>query len=357
VDHSLRRRRLADRFGDLDVDGVLVTTLPNVRYLTGFTGSNGQALLSADAGVFFSDGRYDEQSRREVPDLERSIHLGRFPEIPEAVERLGIRRLGFESGTVTHRIWRWLEDEIPGVELVPLGAEVERLRTVKDPDEIELIERAQAAAEEAFERVVTAGLRPGVTERRIALDLEFAMREAGADDRAFETIVAFGEHGAEPHHRPVERVLREGDLVTMDLGAVVDGYHSDMTRTVAIGEPALRLHEIRDLVAEAQAAGIAAVRAGAEGRSIDGAARTVIASAGLGDRFVHGLGHGVGLEIHEPPTLGSDRDDVLQAGSVVTIEPGVYVPDLGGVRIEDMVVVTADGCRPITTSTKELVVG
>jgi Xaa-Pro aminopeptidase len=222
---------------------------------------------------------------------------------------------------------------------------------------VQAIARAQEAADAAFDAVVLGGgLRDGVVERELALDLEIAMRRAGADDRAFDTIVAFGEHAAEPHHHPSDRPLARGDVVKLDFGALVDGYHSDMTRTVAFGEPVARLREVRDLVAASQEAGIAAVRAGVSAAEVDLAARRVIEDAGLGKEFPHGLGHGVGLEIHEAPRLRWDVEDDLSEGSVVTVEPGVYIPGLGGVRIEDMVEVTADGCRQIPRSTKELVV-
>lgn len=354
MDHALRRKRLAERLPELGVDALLVTRLPNVRYLTGFSGSNGQAIVTQGAATFFTDGRYDEQASHEVPDLEREIYLEGFPPVAEAVKQMGVGRLGFESAWVTYRFWRRLGEAVRGVELVPVEGEPERLRVAKDADERGRIRSAQATADAAFEEVVLGGgLREGMTEREVAFALELAMRKAGADEKGFDTIVAFGEDAAEPHHDPVDRPLRTGDVVKCDFGAKLDGYHSDMTRTLAFGEPDARLREVRDVVAAAQAAGIAAARIGATSRDVDGAARSVIEAAGYGDRFTHGLGHGVGLEIHEAPFLRWDLDEVLQEGTVVTIEPGVYIPGLGGVRIEDMVEVTADGGRPIPTSTKE----
>jgi Xaa-Pro aminopeptidase len=355
VDHRLRRERLAERVVELDLDALYVTRLPNVRYLTGFTGSNAQALVSPSEGVFFTDGRYDEQSRHEVADLDRRIYLGGSPPVAEAVSRFGVRRLGFESAGVTYRQWERLGETLDGVELVPVDGSVEALRRRKDDDEIASIGTAQGCADVAFEEVIAGGgLRDGITERELALELELAMRRAGADDMAFGTIAAFGENAAEPHHHPTDRPLRSGDVVKVDFGALAAGYHSDMTRTVAFGDPDPRLCEIRDVVAAAQAAGIAAVRPGAIVADVDGAARSVIEDAGYGASFPHGLGHGVGLEIHEAPFLGKDLEGMLEPGMVVTIEPGVYIPGLGGVRIEDMVEVTADGGRPIPRSSKEL---
>jgi Xaa-Pro aminopeptidase len=354
VDHALRRARLVERAAELDLDALYVTRLPNVRYLTGFTGSSAQALVAAASCVFFTDGRYEEQSRHEVADLERRIYLGGSPPVAETASELGVRRLGFESAGVTYRQWERLRDALEGVELVPVDGAVEALRRRKDQDEIALIDAAQGCVDVAFERVIAGGgLREGITERELALELELAMRRTGADDAAFATIAAFGEQAAEPHHDPTDRPLRAGDVVKVDFGALAAGYHSDMTRTVAFGDPDPRLCEIRDVVAAAQTAGIAAVRPGASVAEVDGAARSVIEAAGHGASFPHGLGHGVGLEIHEAPFLRWDLDEVLEPGMVVTIEPGVYIPELGGVRIEDMVEVTADGRRPIPRSSKE----
>ncbi len=372
MDHALRRKRLDARIAKLGLDAFLITRLPNVRYLTGFTGSNGQLLLARDRAIFFTDGRYTEQSTQEVPDLERVTYRDGFAAaVAETCARLGVSRVGFEAEALTYRLWEDLRREAGGVELVPAHDEAARLRWVKDEEELGLIARAQEAADRAFEEVVLSGLRQGTTERELAFALELAMRRAGADELGFPVIAAFGEHAAEPHHHPTDRPLRRGDVVKLDFGALVDGYHSDMTRTVAFGEPPARLREVRDVVAAAQRAGIRAVGGGGAaaggGRPPPGragstpvedhrAARSVIEQAGLADRFPHGLGHGVGLEIHEGPFLRWDGDDVLPAGAVVTIEPGVYIPSLGGVRIEDLVLVTEDGCREIPRSTKELIV-
>lgn len=357
MDHALRRARLAGRLAELELEAAFVTRPPNVRYLTGFTGSNAQVLVTSEATVFFTDGRYEEQSRHEVVGAERVIYLDGFPPLPEHAAARGLSRIGFESEGVTFGFWDRLRGRLDGIELVPLGPEIERLRRVKEPGELERIAAAQEATDVAFERVVLGGgLVEGITERDLALRLELAMREAGADDTAFDTIAAFGEQAAEPHHHPTTRPLRRGDVVKLDFGALVDGYHSDMTRTVALGEPDGRLREIHELVAAAQRAGIDAVRAGAGVADVDLAARGVIEESGHGKNFPHGLGHGVGLEIHEEPSLRWDGKGEVPEGAVVTIEPGVYIPGLGGVRIEDMVEVTADGCRPIPRSTRELVV-
>jgi Xaa-Pro aminopeptidase len=355
LDHSARRRRLTDRYAGLGVDAVLLTRVVSVRYLTGFTGSNGQLLATPGGGVFLTDSRYDEQSRHQVPDLRRVIYARDFvASLQEACRAEAIGRLGFEASGVPYGTWKEL-DQAGFAELVPLKEDVERLRWAKDPEEIELIERAQEVTDHAFQRL-TEKLAPGMTEREAAFQLDLAMREGGAERVAFDSIVAFGENAAEPHHHPTDRPLEKGDLVKLDFGSVVEGYHSDMTRTAAFGEPHAELREVYELVLRAQLAGIDAVRAGVAGGEADEAARAVIREAGHGERFGHSLGHGVGLEIHEGPTLRDGGEDILPEGAVVTVEPGVYLPGTGGVRIEDMVVVTTDGCRPLPRTTKELVV-
>lgn len=355
MDHPLRRERLVADLLELQVDAMLITRMPNVRYLTGFTGSSAQLVITETEAAFLTDSRYEEQARREVPDLRRITYYPEFvPMFGEVCGDLGVHRVGFEAAGVTYRMYQKLADA-GTVELVPVGEVVERLRWVKDAEELLLIERAQQLADEAYERV-TAKLAPGMTEKEVALELEHAMREGGADGIAFDSIVAFGENAAEPHHNPSDRALGTGDLVKLDFGCVAEGYHSDMTRTVAFGELDPRLREVYDVVLRAYRAGVEAVRPGVTGGTADMAAREVIREGGYGDRFGHSLGHGVGLEVHEGPGLRRASTDVIPGGSVVTVEPGVYLPGFGGVRIEDMVVVETDGARPLPRSPRELVV-
>jgi Xaa-Pro aminopeptidase len=340
---------------ELSIDALLLTRLVNVRYLTGFTGTNGQLVVGPDLGVFLTDSRYEDQSKRQVSDLDLEVYAQRFSQtLADICRKGGIRRLGFEATGLTFKTWQEL-DAIEGVELVPTEDLVERLRWTKDREEIALIERAQEITDEAFERVTTK-LVEGITERDAAFELEAAMRDAGADAVGFSTICAFGESAAEPHHGPGDRRLARGDVVKLDFGCRIEGYHSDMTRTVAFGEPDPQLREIHEIVLRAQQAGRDAVRAGARGGDADDAARTLIREAGFGDRFGHSLGHGIGLEVHEGPTLRGGSDDILPEGTVVTVEPGIYVPGLGGVRIEDMVVVEAEGCRALPRSPRDLLI-
>ena len=355
MDHSLRRERLLAKLPELHVDAMLITRLPNVRYLSGFTGSNGQLLIFQTEALFLTDSRYEEQARREVPDLRRDTYYPDFvAKLGEICLELGAPRVGFEAADVSYS--RYQKLAVAGVvELVPMGEVVEPLRWVKDAEEVSLIEQAQEFTDHAYD-IATTKLVEGMTEKEMALELEQAMRQAGADGIAFDSIVAFGENAAEPHHRPGGRTLSSGDIVKFDFGCVVEGYHSDMTRTVAFGEPPRELVEAYELVLRAQGAGVKALRPGVAGGEADKAARDVIREAGYGDRFGHSLGHGVGLEIHEGPGLRRESKDVIPEGAVVTVEPGFYLPGVGGVRIEDMVVVAADGARTLPRSPHELVV-
>ncbi|MDQ3991712.1 MAG: aminopeptidase P family protein, partial [Actinomycetota bacterium] len=261
--------------------------------------------------------------------------------------------VGFEASGVSYKLYEQLSEA--GLELRSVEDMVERLRWTKDEEELRRIERAQEVTDDAF-AAATGALVEGMAERDLAVELEHAMRSRGAERVGFDSIVAFGENAAEPHHRPTDRRLRRGDVVKLDFGCVVDGYHSDMTRTVAFGEPDPQLREVYEVVKKAQAEGMAAVRAGVTGGGADEVARAVIAGAGYGERFGHSLGHGIGLEVHEGPGLRRGSEDVVPTGTVVTVEPGIYLPGVGGVRIEDMVAVDAEGCRALPRTTRELLV-
>ncbi len=354
MDHQLRRAELAGRLPALELDALLITALSNVRYLTGFTGSNAQLLVTGDASVLVTDGRYVEQASHETDEL--SIRMARELGAPlaELATELDLTRIGFEDDDVTVAAHgRWSE-ALGGVELVGTRGEVARQRWIKDPEELEHLRSAQRVTDQAFEDVLD-WIALGQTERQVAHQLERMIHRDGADGLSFESIVAFGEQAAEPHHHPGHRVLAEGDAIKLDFGALWQGYHADMTRTVAFGEPPPILKKVHDVVQAAQQAGIDAVRAGVLASDVDAAARGVIEDAGYGERFAHGLGHGVGLDIHEGPGLSRDSGDVLPAGAVVTIEPGIYLPGIGGVRIEDMVEVTDDGCRVLGASSRDLI--
>jgi Xaa-Pro aminopeptidase len=362
MDVAARVHRLRAGLDDSGCDALLVTHMVNVRYLTGFTGSAAIVLLTADGMLFVTDGRYGDQAVEQLTAAGVDFHLhvgltgGAQKEyLKEAAA--GIARLGLEADDVTWAQQRRFAGEwFPGSELVPTEGLVEGLRRVKDEGEVARMAEAARIADDALAKV-RPRLAEGPTEREIALELDFEMRRLGAAGSSFETIVASGPNGAKPHHRPGDRRIGPGELVVIDFGAIVDGYCSDMTRTLCVGEPsspvAARMVEV---VAESQQAGVDAVRAGVEAKAVDEACRTIIADAGWADAFLHSTGHGVGLDIHEAPRVGAASSDILGAGWVVTVEPGVYLPQYGGVRIEDTVVVTEEGCTVLTNAPKDLVV-
>ncbi|MGQ0519973.1 MAG: M24 family metallopeptidase [Actinomycetota bacterium] len=361
MDVAGRLPRLREGLSGAGCDAVLITNLANIRYLTGFTGSAGLLLVLPDELVLATDGRYQFQSAEQLAaaGVEARIEVGNLPTQRERLSEAAgpVGRLGLEAGSVTWARQRTFAAEwFPSAELVPTEGLVEELRRVKDGGEVARMAAAAAIADAALARVrhLLAG---GVTEADLALALDFEMRQGGASGNSFETIVASGPNGAKPHARPSGRLIEEGELVVMDFGAVVDGYCSDMTRTVSVGEPRSdTLQRMVAVVAESQSAGVAAVRAGAAAADVDRVCRDVIAAAGWGDAFLHSTGHGVGLDIHEAPTVSATSGDTLAPGYVVTVEPGVYLPEHGGVRIEDTLVVTEHGCRPLTLAPKDLVI-
>ncbi|WP_035718837.1 aminopeptidase P family protein [Gordonia shandongensis] len=364
--HERRRGALAasaeGRPETSDVDAFLVTSQVNVRYLTGFTGSNGALIVGAgdrprSGDRIGTDGRYTGQVAAQAGDLEAVIDRATASALIAHATANGLRRIAVEGDDLTVSAFGRLRDaaESAGAELVPLDGCVARLRITKDADEVAAIAAACRIGDEALGALIDRGaIAPGRTERAVARDLEWEMFGLGADAIAFETIVAAGAHSAIPHHRPTDAVLTVGDLVKIDFGAVVDGYHSDMTRTVVLGEPSAWQREIHAVVERAQQAGRDALAVGADLRTIDAAARTVIADAGYGEYYVHGLGHGVGLEIHEAPGIGAAASGTLPDGATVTVEPGVYLPGRGGVRIEDTLVVAESGPRLLTTTPRTL---
>ncbi|MFF5257538.1 M24 family metallopeptidase [Actinomadura viridis] len=353
--HQRRREALAARIA-AEADAVLITHLVNVRYLTGLASSNAALLVRADgSAVLATDSRYRGTAARVCPDLELVVERPTAETLTSRAAADGVRRLGFEAHALTvarHAALAALDGDL---ELRPAGEPVEDLRRVKDEDELALLREACAITDRAFAALLPS-LGPGRTEREVAVALDRHMVDLGAERPAFETIVASGPNGAIPHHRPGDRVLARGDLVTFDFGALHGGYHADMTRTVSLGEPAGWQRDLYDLVHRAQLAGIGAAVPGAETKDVDAAARTVIADAGHGEHFPHGLGHGVGLEIHEAPLMGYDKTGKLMDRVPITAEPGVYLDGRGGVRIEDTLVVRTSGPELLTETTKDLLV-
>lgn len=355
---AVRRDRLRGHLADQDIDAGLITRLVNVRYLTGFTGSNAALAVRADGtDVFCTDGRYRTQSAAQVPDLERVIERNCLKALAERAHADRVATLGYESHVVTVDGLAELSEHAPDARPVSLGRAVEGLRAVKDEDEIGLLRAACGIADHALaDLVARGGIRAGRSEAEVGRDLDNLLLDHGAEERSFETIVASGPNSAVPHHRPTARVLERGDLVTFDFGASSGGYHSDMTRTFVLGKPADWQREVYAVVHEAQRLGRQALRIGADVRDVDAAARDHVKEAGYGEQFSHGLGHGVGLEIHEAPTVSYLGAGTLAERMLVTVEPGVYLEGRGGVRIEDTLVVRPDGPELLTRTSKELVI-
>ena len=356
VDVSERAGRLRALFAGAGVQGVVISSPTNIRYLTGFTGSAGLLVISDDEMVLVTDGRYREQATDQVARSGARVRV----EITSTDQRdrvLAALRdatlVGLEADHITWSAQRRYADEwFIGREVVATTSLVETLRRAKDPGELLRMELAAEIADTALDAMRPL-LLEGPTEIEFARELDMTMRRLGATRPSFETIVASGPNGARPHARPSTRRIEQGDLVVLDFGAVVDGYCSDMTRTVAVGSVSPTARRMLEVVTRAQAEGVAAVRPGIAAREVDAVCRSIIDEAGWSEAFSHGTGHGVGLDIHEAPGVGSTSDATLVIGDVVTVEPGVYLPEHGGVRVEDTVVVTAEGCRPLTHSPKD----
>ena len=333
-----------------DLSGLVVSTPSNIFYLSGFTGSSGALLITAERALLFSDFRYRLQAREQAPDFEFvEVQRDLLKGVGRATADTSAGRLGYESAHLTCELLGRLTEGAQDRELVGVTGLVENLRAIKSPEEIASIRAAAALADQALEHMISL-LRPGAPERDIALEGEFFMRKAGAEAAAFDLIVASGPRSALPHATTTTRELQPGDLVVIDMGASVNGYGSDMTRTFAVQTATEQARQIYEITYRAQRAAVAAVRAGARCGELDALARTIIGEAGFGDCFGHGLGHGVGLDLHEAPYLRREDEAVLAAGNVVTVEPGIYLPDIGGVRLEDLLVVQADGAETLTTS-------
>lgn len=348
-----RRRAVAEGLAERRLDVLLVSLSPNLRYLSGFTGSNGALLVTSDQAILFTDSRYQIQAAQETSCTVRIAKGAVLLDVAAAIAKLKARRIGYEPGRMNCEYFDSLKGRLPmNASLVPAVGWIEELRMVKSADELATIRRSVEVNSQAFERTV-ARVKPGMREQDLAAELEYRMRRLGAEKPSFDTIVAAGAHSALPHAQPGTAKL-SGGLVVIDMGAMVDGYASDMTRMLHVGAPGAKVKRMYRAVLEAQLAAIDAVRPGARTAAIDRAARSVLQGYGLDQAFTHSTGHGLGLEIHEPPRLGKKDKLKLRAGMAITIEPGVYLEGFGGIRIEDTVVVTERGCEILTPTSKEM---
>lgn len=347
--------KLRSSFEKLNIDGLLIASTYNRRYISNFTGSSGVVLISSDKALFITDFRYVEQATNQCEGFEIVQHSGTIiEEVAAQAKKLGIKKLGFEQDHLTFASYRSYENAVEG-ELVPVSGVVEKLRLIKTSSEIKILKEAADIADAAFKHILDF-IRPGKTELEVSNELEFFMRKAGATSSSFDIIVASGYRGAFPHGVASDKLIENGDFVTLDFGAYYKGFISDITRTVAVGEPSAKLKEIYDVVLEAQLRGMAGIKPGMTGKEADALTRDYITEKGYGEYFGHSTGHGIGLEVHEGPALSSKSDIILEPGMLVTVEPGIYIPGLGGVRIEDDTQITETGNETLTHSTKELII-
>lgn len=348
----MRLKQIREEMKKRSLDGVIFYKPENRFYVSGFTGSTGYAVILPERALFVTDFRYISQSTNECKGFsieEISAQRG----IGDVLNDYGVKRLGFEDDFMTVEAYESLKKKFQG-ELVPMKRLIEPLRQIKSEEEAEMMRKAQSIADETFAHLL-GYIQPGMTERQVYLELVSDLRRRGAEGESFSAIVASGERGSLPHAAPTDKVIEEGDLLTLDFGCIYKGYCSDMTRTICVGKANERQKEIYNIVLKAQKAALEAIKPGAVCKDIDKIARDIITEAGYGDNFGHGLGHAVGLEVHENPRLNSIDDSVLEAGMVVTDEPGIYIPGFGGVRIEDIVLVTEDGKEVLSSSPKELI--
>jgi Xaa-Pro aminopeptidase len=351
-----RQQKIRRCLQEQPLDGLLITSLPNIRYLSGFSGSTALLLITEQDTFFITDSRYTLQASQEATGQIIAVPLGKkYPETAaEAIKEARLKRLGFESAHLTHKqLGEFSKQFGEEVEMVSTEGLVENLRLMKDPQEIEAIRRAVELTSEVFEGFMNE-IKPGVRERDLAVELEYRLRQRGADKLSFDIILASGYRSALPHGRASDKIIGQNEFVVCDFGIVLDGYCSDMTRTVYVGNPDSQAREIYDIVLSAQLNCERQMRGGMESRAIDALTREVIAAHGYDAYYGHGTGHGVGLEVHEAPRVSQMADGAVPVGAVITVEPGIYLPEWGGVRIEDVVVVTETGCEVLTPTPKEL---
>jgi len=336
------------------LSGMIINKPENRRYFSGFSGSAGMLFISDSACKLLTDFRYVEQATVEAAQYDIIRYAANVYEIlSEITNKLDLTTIGFESDFVTYDMYTKLSDSLPNLTLLP--AQIDTLRMVKDANEVASITKAVDIADQAFSHIVSY-IKPGISEQAVALEIEYYMGKLGAEKPAFDTIVASGKRGALPHGRASQKIIELGDFVTMDFGAVYQGYHSDITRTICVGTATAKQRAIYEIVLAAQLAGVQATYPGKTGKDIDTVAREIISRAGYGEYFGHGLGHSLGLAIHEEPRLSpANTQTVLMENMVVTVEPGIYLPEWGGVRIEDTVLVSAKGCTILTASSKHLI--
>lgn len=352
----IKLEKVINILDSLNVDALLVSDGYNIRYLSGFTGATGYLFISRTRQIIFTDFRYTIQANAESIGCEviEITNAGYNRAINDLVKIEGINKLGFEDNHMLYSDFIKIKDDLLVKELIPVGDSITNIRIIKDQEEIELIGKAQSIGDIAFSKILDV-IKPGITEIEIAAHLEFLLKMNGAQGLSFDTIVASGVNSSMPHATPSYKTIEQGDFITMDFGCIYKGYCSDMTRTIVVGKATKKQKDVYSTVLEAQLAALDFLKAGYKGKEIDKIARDIIKEAGYGDYFGHGLGHSVGLYIHENPRLSLMEEEIILANTIETVEPGIYIKDFGGVRIEDLVLVTEDGHVNLTHSPKELI--
>lgn len=346
--------KVIEKIVDMRLDALLITDIKNIRYLTNFSGSSGFLLVTGEKAIFVTDFRYKTQAEEEVRGLELRIEKEKIQDtVVKLIQEFGLETLGFEAQTLSFDLYKKISERLDGVELKPTTSFIEDLRVVKEEEEIESIRKSIGIAEEAFGNILKT-LKPGLMEKDIAIALEYELRKEGSGPIPFDIIVSSGKRAALPHASSSEKRLEEGDLVIIDWGAQSDGYNSDISRTLILGNGSPEREKIYSIVLDAQKEAIKEIRPGISFSTLDAVARDFIKDAGYGEYFGHGLGHGIGLSVHEAPHISWQGEGILKEGMVFTVEPGIYIPELGGVRIEDIVLVKEEGAEVLTHLPKEL---
>lgn len=348
-----RINRVLQVLKKMDVDAIIIRGMDNIFYLTGFRGSEGSLLVTRGDVLLLTDFRYLTYAAEVTKDIAIIETKGKENPLVTLCDRYGIRKIGFDSCNTTYQVYQGWRETIPNVELIPIGTEIETIRAQKEPGEVLAIRQAIQLATEAFTRVLTK-IAPGTTEKQIAAELDYTMKSLGSDGPSFETIVASGARAALPHAKPTDKALKQGEAIIIDFGCQLLGYSTDETCTIALGEVGQRLQEIFSVVDEARKAGIRAVRAGLPVHELDTLVRGTVEEHGYGEFFRHGTGHGVGIAVHEAPAITAKGEGLLEENMVITVEPGIYIPHVGGIRMEDMVLVTESGGEVLTHLRKDL---
>lgn len=350
-----RKEKIKKYLSDTGVDAFLITHIPNVRYVSGFSGSSAAILITVGNDYFFSDFRYKEQSVVQVKDFDIIINYNADDEFKKIISENGLKSVYFESTHITVDGLERLKKNNPDAEFIPQKLKIEEFTIIKTSDEISLMKKAVDITERVFGSMLDF-IKPGMTEKDVSAEISYLQRKYGAEKDAFDPIVASGRRGALPHGIASDKIIKSREMVTLDFGCVYNGFCSDLTRTIAIGKPDEELRKIYNIVLDAQRKAIDSVKAGIRANELDQVSREYISSSGYGEKFGHGLGHGLGIEVHEQPSVSWRSDAILNSGTVITIEPGIYIENLGGVRIEDNVLIKEDGCEVFNKTSRELLI-